>query len=86
MRSALLPVPACLYAVALQVGTPGGESAMICNVYSGASEAEALGAALLEWRDNYREEHPFLGGFVISPADYDQLAYIVAQCEEDGAA
>ena len=80
------PLPACLYSVTLLIKHKDGRVSAFSGVNSAASEAEALGAAMLEWQTEYSAEYPTVMGFVIVPADYDQLAYIVAQCEQDGAA
>ena len=79
------PLPACLYAVAVAMQNESKQASFV-GVYSGASSEEAIGAAILEWKRSHSSEYPLVAGVAVQAADYDQLAYIVAQCEQDGAA
>lgn len=77
------PLPACLYSVTLLIKRKDGKVSAFGGINTAASEAEALGATMMEWQAEHSAEYPDVIGFVVVPADYDQLAYIVAQCESD---
>ena len=75
-------IPACLYSVVICSDLPDGQEYTLVGVYSGRSPSEAVGAAVLEWSNKQRHAEK-INHINWDAAEYDQIAYMVAQCEEE---
>jgi len=80
-----MALPVCLYAVSLGLVDRTDAHAIWTGFYVAASPAEAIGAAVLEWEEKHSKKFPYICATQAVPAEYDQVAYILAQCEQDGA-
>lgn len=72
-----------VYAVSLLLNGPKNGAGTFCRCVIAASPQEAVGELLFEWRDKHRKENPSVTGFVCDPMEFDQLAWIASQLEDD---
>ncbi len=78
-----MALPVCLYAVSLGLVDPTDRHAIWTGFYVAASQAEAIGAAVLEWEEKHSKKFPYICATQAVSAEYDQMAWVLSQAEYD---